>query len=123
MAAAAGAAQPVRRLRAMRGDVESEFIEKIMEAARQVQEIGSGLGEIADRLPLTSQVQLTSALDLMGIAVTAMFACVDKKCDWDGLPPSPIESRPRGPNRDLIQRCRHDPPHCWDGNDKNIPCP
>lgn len=110
------------RLRTAPGKTETEIAARVVKAAQEVMAIGSNLGEIVDRLPLASQVQLAAALDLMGIAVTAMYACVDEGCDVGGLKLSPIESRP-GPNRDLILKCRHKPPHCWDRTGKNIACP
>lgn len=122
-AADAPKAEAAPRLRMAQDDIEPGIAETIVESAQQVMAIGSDLAEIVDRVPWAGQVQLAAALDLMGVAVTAMFACVDEGCDMEGLKLSPIESRPRGPNRDLILKCRHDPPHCWDRTGTKIVCP
>ena len=62
-----------------------------------------------------------NAVNALGVAATAVFAAIDASCDID-QPPTRLITRPRGPDRRLITRCEHDPPHCWEGT-VYVDCP
>jgi hypothetical protein len=58
----------------------------------------------------------------MALAAASSADVVDAKCNL-AAGAVEIESRPDGPNNDLILRCRHDPPHCWTYTGTSIKCP
>jgi hypothetical protein len=60
---------------------------------------------------------------LIGAAFLVLNAARDEKCTLDGKEPSDIHVRPEGPNGNLINRCEHNPSHCWSYVGERIDCP
>jgi hypothetical protein len=55
-------------------------------------------------------------------AIEALQAASRTKCTL-ASPPKDINTRPQGPDGELIMRCEHDPAHCWSFTGKQIACP
>lgn len=66
-------------------------------------------------------MQVQRALVSLAVASTAMYAAVEARCTLD-QPPTELDTEPRGPDHKLITRCKHFPPHCWEGT-TFVPCP
>ncbi len=66
---------------------------------------------------------LEHAASGLALAVNAMFASADVKCTL-AQPPEDVRTRSSGPDGDMVTKCFHDPPHCWDGGGHRVnPCP
>jgi hypothetical protein len=107
-------------------DDDPELRQIVLEAASQLILVGDRLSSIigSGRRGAFADGQLASVTELLGFTVSALFAAVDTKCGLDpGSEPTDVDTRPRGPNHHMITRCRHNPPHCWDGQGTFIPCP
>jgi hypothetical protein len=85
--------------------------------------------QIADRLSARRgegsqryDVHVTHAVSSIALAVNALFASADVKCDLVD-PPEDVNTRPRGPHNEMITQCFHYPPHCWNGQGQQISCP
>jgi hypothetical protein len=107
-------------------DEDPELREIVVEAASQLNLVGDRLSSIigSGRRGAFADGQLASVRELLGFTVSALFASIDTKCDLDpSNAPTDVDTRPRGPNHHMITRCRHNPPHCWDGQGAFIACP
>lgn len=71
---------------------------------------------------LTQGLRMANFYVAMALAGTSSAGPVDVKCNL-AVGAVEIESRPDGPNNDLILRCRHDPPHCWTYTGTSMKCP
>jgi hypothetical protein len=96
-----------------------------------VGEVVEDISRVKDRLvtveaehPETGRaLHLEHAVSGLALAVNAMFASADVKCTLLE-PPEDVVTRSAGPDGDMITKCFHDPPHCWDGNGRRLkPCP
>jgi hypothetical protein len=102
-----------------------------VEVAGAVETAFGDLTQVADRLSQARAgtenarvgVQIEQALDGVTLAVNALLASADIKCTL-AQPPVEVNTRPRGPNGEMITRCFHAPAHCWNGIGNRItPCP
>jgi hypothetical protein len=71
---------------------------------------------------LTQGLRTVNLHVAMALAGTSSAAAVDIRCDL-AAGAVDIESRPDGPNNDLILRCRHDLAHCWTCIGTSMKCP
>jgi hypothetical protein len=107
-------------------DDDYELAQIASEALPQLGLVGDQLASIigSGRRGLFADAQIALTLQLVGATMSALLASVNAKCDLDpSIGPTDIDARPRGGNNNLILRCRHNPPHCWDGNGTSIACP
>jgi hypothetical protein len=95
-----------------------------------VQVIGT-IGELTDRIVALERAgeevepklasYLAEARSNLVLAASAVLASVDYKCTL-ATPPEDIRARP-GPDGNMVHRCFHKQPHCWDGTWRLITCP
>lgn len=105
---------------------DDELVQIASQALPQLGLVGDQLASIigSGRRGFLADAQIALILQLLGAAMSALLASVNTKCDLDpSIAPTDIDARPRGPNNNLILRCRHNPPHCWDGSGTSIACP
>jgi len=95
---------------------------EILARAWQLLEVGDQLGRLVNELPDESALHMVAGLQGLGLSVSAMFAAADIECNIV-QPPKPVDTRPRGANKAMVTRCRHNPAHCWDGQGNYISCP
>ncbi|WP_167104984.1 hypothetical protein [Mycobacterium sp. DL592] len=103
-----------------------ELVGIVLEALPALGVLGARLSDFAnsgDGANVNNN-QLALSLELIGLTTSILLACIDTKCNLDSnSAPSEVDRRPRGSSNDMITRCHHDPPHCWDYNGKYIECP
>jgi hypothetical protein len=102
-------------------EVDADVAAALFDVTLDLDRAANRIVALAQGLPSGSVVQALTAVQALGLASTAILACLDERCDL-AQPPTSIDSRPRGTNHNLIKRCQHDPPHCWDGT-VFIDCP
>jgi hypothetical protein len=103
-------------------EFEGEVADTIFASAWRLLEVGDRLGQTVNELPDESASHMMTALEALGLSVSAMFAAADIECNL-AQPPKAVDTRPRGANKAMVTRCRHNPPHCWDGHGDYITCP
>lgn len=67
------------------------------------------------------QSDLSMASSALSMAVSALFAAHDFKCNLKE-PPTDLKTRPTGPGGAMVTICGHKPPHCWDGQGSPVDC-
>jgi hypothetical protein len=102
-------------------DVDARTAASVFELTLDLNLAANRIAALARDVPPRSAVQALAAVQALGLASTALFACLDQQCDLD-QPLASMDIRPRGPDHKLIARCQHDPPHCWEGT-VFIDCP
>lgn len=105
---------------------DPELADIVIEALPSLGWLGNRLSRIAgdESRGTLKDSQLALTLELLGATTSSLFACVDTKCNLDPTsPPSEVDRRPRGPNKSMISRCHHNPPHCWNNSGEFIECP
>jgi hypothetical protein len=103
-----------------------ELVQIASEALPQLGRVGDQLASIfgSGQRGVLADAQIALILQLVGATMSALLLSVNTKCNLDpSRGPTDIDARPRGPNNNLILRCRHNPPHCWDGSGISITCP
>jgi hypothetical protein len=94
---------------------------ELFELSLDLDKAATQIAALTRNAPALSAVKALTAIQSLGLASTALLACIDTKCDLD-QPPEPMDVRPRGTDHRLITRCKHDPPHCWEGT-QFVECP
>jgi hypothetical protein len=113
---------PLTNANGLQAATAYEWGHQVDQAAGDLVGIADGLAELARQSSGPRTVQLRSAVYALGNAVSALCAAADIECNIV-QPPAPVDTRPRGPNNDMVTQCTHDPTHCWDGIGINITCP
>lgn len=106
----------------LRAATEYGWGEQVEQVAGDLVYIADGLAELVRRSSGPRTVQLRSAVYSLGNAITALCAAADIECNIT-QPPASVDTRPRGPNDDMITRCTHNPAHCWNGTGVKMACP
>jgi hypothetical protein len=111
--------------------VEIEFEGRAGDVTDATVELLGTIGELTDRIVALESggeeaepkvaSYLAEARSNLVLAASAVLASVDYKCNL-ATPPEDIRARP-GPNGNMVHRCFHKQPHCWDGTWSLITCP
>jgi|SRR6266487_3870233 len=104
-------------------DTSGTVFDDLRSATAQLLDVSARLSSLARENPDPSvSAHLATAMDALGASVTALFASVDIKCTL-AEPPSEVDTRPRGPDNEMVTKCFHEPAHCWSGAGKYVVCP